>query len=217
MGLSRRRPRLFAALLTTVLVVGCNASEPAATESPEPTQASASPTPTPTDSASPSRIQTTRSTPSTSPTPPPLPMIGWGDGKYPVPCFNGTPTVQFEDGKATYRGFQVTARVVARGELASYESVSINIVCSGASSSPSSVLVYIGALEGPEYVGLALAPDELIDLKKARYVDGELVVIGYGFTRRAPLCCPDLLVTKTVALKDGELVKTSLTKEPFKD
>ena len=144
-------------------------------------------------------------------------MIGWGDGKYPVPCFNGTPTVQFEDGKATYRGFQVTARVVARGELASYESVSINIVCSGASSSPSSVLVYIGALEGPEYVGLALAPDELIDLKKARYVDGELVVIGYGFTRRAPLCCPDLLVTKTVALKDGELVKTSLTKEPFKD
>jgi hypothetical protein len=144
-------------------------------------------------------------------------MIGWGDGKYPVPCFPRTPTVKFEDGKATYRGFQVTARVVARGELASYESVSIHIVCTGASSSPSSVLVYIGALAGPKYVGLALTPEEYIDLKKARYVDEELELIGYGFTRRAPLCCPDLLVTKTVALKDGELVKTGLIKEPYKD
>jgi hypothetical protein len=144
-------------------------------------------------------------------------MIGWGDGKYPVPCFDRTPTVKFEDGKATYRGFQVTARVVARGELASYESVSIHVVCSGASSSPSSVLVYIGALDGPKYVGLALTPKEYIDLKKADYVDQELELSGYGFTRRAPLCCPDLLVTKTVALKDGELVKTGLTKESLKD
>jgi hypothetical protein len=144
-------------------------------------------------------------------------MIGWGDGKYPVPCFTRTPTVRFEDGKATYRGFQVTARVVARGDLASYESVSIHIVCSGASSSPSSVLVYIGALDGPKYVGLALTPEEYIDLKRARYVDEELELTGYGFTRRAPLCCPDLLVTKTVALQDGELVKTGLTKEPYKD
>jgi hypothetical protein len=144
-------------------------------------------------------------------------MIGWGDGKYQVPCLPSTPTVKFQDGKATYRGSQVTARVVARGELASYESVSIHIVCSGASSSPSSVLVYIGALDGPKYVGLALTPKEYIDLKEARYVDEELELTGYGFTRRAPLCCPDLLVTKTVALQNGELVKTGLTKEPYKD
>jgi predicted metal-binding transcription factor (methanogenesis marker protein 9) len=77
--------------------------------------------------------------------------------------------------------------------------------------------VYIGTLEGPKYVGLALTPEEYIDLKKARYVDEELELTGYGFTRRAPLCCPDLLVTKTVALRDGELVKTGLTKEPYKD
>jgi hypothetical protein len=214
MTLPRGGPRLFAALLTTVLVAGCTTSEPAATDSSEPTQTSASASPT--DSALPPRDPTSP-TPSISPTPPSLPMIGWGDGKYPVPCFPRTPTVKFEDGKATYRGFQVTARVVARGDLASYESVSIHVVCTGASSSPSSVLVYIGALDGPEYVGLALTPEEYIDLKKARYVDEELELTGYGFTRRAPLCCPDLLVTKAVALRDGELAKTGLTKEPLKD
>lgn len=144
-------------------------------------------------------------------------MVGWGDGKYPVPCFSRTPIVKFEDGKATYRGFRVTARVVARGDLADYQSVAIHVVCTGASSSPSSVLVYIGALDGPSYAGLALSPEEYIDLKKAKYVDEQLEITGYGFTRRAPLCCPDLLVTKTVALKDGELVETALTKEPYED
>jgi hypothetical protein len=39
---------------------------------------------------------------------------------------------------------------------------------------------------------------------------------SFGFTRRVPPCCPELLVTKTVALKDGELVKTELTKEPYR-
>ncbi|MCZ3388161.1 MAG: hypothetical protein LH645_03360 [Actinomycetia bacterium] len=95
--------------------------------------------------------------------------------------------------------------------------MSINVVCSGASSSPSSVLVYIEAVGGPQYVGLALSPREVIDLKKAEYVDTELVLTGYGFTRRAPLCCSDLLVTKSVSLTDGELVTTGLTKEPLKN
>jgi hypothetical protein len=187
---SRSRFVVVAALLVTVLVGGCEGSEPVATDSPEPT-------------------------PSSSTTPPPLPVFGWRDGRYPVPCLPRAPTVRFEDGKATYRDFQLTAQVVARGELAHHESVSIHVVCIGASWFPSSVLVFIGALDGAEYVGLALSPDELIDLKRARYVDQELELTGFGFTRRAPLCCPDLRVTKTVALKDGELVKTALTKGPY--
>ncbi|MCZ3385708.1 MAG: hypothetical protein LH630_01755 [Actinomycetia bacterium] len=125
--------------------------------------------------------------------------------------------MKFEGGETTYREFQVTARVVARGALSSYESVAIHVVCSGASASPSSILVYIGTLDGPEYVGLALSPREVIDLKKGKYVDGELVLTGYGFTRRAPLCCPDLLVTKSVSLTQGELVTSGRTKEPLKN
>jgi hypothetical protein len=144
-------------------------------------------------------------------------MIGWGDGKYPVPCFPRTPTVKFEDGSATHRGFQLFVRVVARGELDSYESVSIHILCIGADARPSSVLVYIGALDGPMYVGLALSPEEYIDLKKARYIDKELEITGFGFTRRAPRCCPDLLVTKTVRLDEGELVTVALAKEPIEE
>jgi hypothetical protein len=124
--------------------------------------------------------------------------------------------VAFKDGRDTLRTSDtITARVVARGELAGYQSVAIHIVCSGASSSPSSVLVYIGALKGPTYVGLALSPDEYIDLKKARYIGQQLELTGYGFTRRAPLCCPDLKVTKTVALEDGELVRTGLVRAPL--
>jgi hypothetical protein len=216
-----RSPALLAALLSVVLVAGCATSSPDAGDSsqaPEPSLSvsrtpSASPTASP--SASSPTSGPTSSTPSASPTPPPLPRVGWRDGRYPVPCFDDTPMVRFENGRATYQGFQVTADVVARGELGTYESVSIHIVCSGASSSPSSVLVYIGAMAGPRYVGPALSPKEYIDLKRARYVDEELEIIGFGFTRRAPLCCPDLLVTKTVRLDHGELVTTALTKEPL--
>lgn len=206
---------LIATLLAGALIAACTTSAPKATDSPEPTQASASVSRT--ESESPPRSRSASPTQSVSPTPPALPKVGWGDGRYPVPCFTRTPIVKFEDGKATYRGFQVTARVVARGELASYESVSIHVVCSGASSSPSSVLVYIGTLNGPEYTGLALSPEEFIDLKKAKYVEQELEITGFGFTRHAPLCCPDLLVTKTVQLEGGELVTTALTKEPLKN
>ncbi|MEO8107084.1 MAG: hypothetical protein ABI720_07165 [Actinomycetes bacterium] len=174
--------------LAAALLAGCTASEPDASDSPEPTPSAASQ----------------------------LPEVGWGGSEYPVPCFARVPTVKFVNGEATYRGFQVTADVAARGELASYESVSIHVVCSGASGSPSSVLVYIAGIDGPEYVGLALSPKEFIDLKKAKYVRGELSLTGYGFTRGTPACCPDLIVTKTVALEDGKLVKTNLAKEPFK-
>jgi hypothetical protein len=142
-------------------------------------------------------------------------MIGWGDGRYVVPCLPGQPTVRFRDGRADHRGTTVTARVVARGELSGLPSVSVHVVCIGASGSPSSVLVYIGSTDDPQFVGLALSPDELLDLKKARYIRGELRLVSYGYTRRAPLCCPDLLVTKTVALDGSTLVRTSLTKEPL--
>jgi hypothetical protein len=67
------------------------------------------------------------------------------------------------------------------------------------------------------YVGLALSPEEYIDLKKARYIDKELEITGFGFTRRAPRCCPDLLVTKTVRLDEGELVTVALAKEPIEE
>ena len=211
MAFARGGSAAVGALLVAVLTGACSASEPAATGSPEPTQISVSST----DSASPSRSQSTSQTP--SPTPPPLPMIGWGDGRYGVPCLTGSPTVKVEDGRADYRGTTVIARVVARGELAGYQSVSVHVMCIGASGSPSSVLVYIGGMAGPKYVGLALSPDEFLDLRRARYVGGELRLVSDGFTRRAPLCCPDLLVTKTVALQDGELVRTGLTKERLTD
>lgn len=192
-----------AALAVALLMAGCSASDPQATNTPEPSPSSES--------------AASSASPSTTASVPPLPKTGWGDGTYAVPCFPGVPTVTFKAGKATYRGFQVTARVVARGVLASSESVSIHVVCSGASSSPSSVLVYIGAVDGPQYVGLALSPREVIDLKKAQYVDTELVLTGYGFTRRAPMCCPDLLVTKSVSLTDDKLVTTGMTQEPLKN
>jgi len=144
-----------------------------------------------------------------------MPAVAWGERTYPVPCFTNVPEVQFNNGKAKYRGFDVTADVAATGQLAAYESVAVHIVCSGASGSPSSILVYIGTTAGPTYVGPALTPDEVIDLDQASYVDGQLFIEGFGFTRRAPMCCPDLSVTKTLDLVDGALVVTAHTSKPL--
>lgn len=200
MVLSRVGSALVVFLMISVLVAGCTTSNPA-----------------PTGSASPSPSHSTSVDPGGSPSPPPLPLTGWGDRKYPAPCFPGEPTVQYEDGRATYRGFPTTARVAARGYLDSYDSVSIQVVCTGADWHPSAVLVYVGSQEGAEYVGLALSPEEVIDLRRIKYVDRQLELSGYGYARHAPRCCPDLRVSKTVALRDGGLVQTSLTKEPLKD
>ena len=92
----------------------------------------------------------------------------------------------------------------------------------GAGAPPSAVFAIAARPGGPEVVDELLEPDEGEVVKDLQGTGPNAVVTTFGFSPKAPRCCPDLQISHTYrwdgsAFGDGTAQSTALPEAPAED
>jgi hypothetical protein len=137
-----------------------------------------------------------------------LSEVDWANAQYPLTCFDGVAQViAMHNSTGEGNGYQFTVQPPIMGEFGDQYVAVVRAACSGANNSPDSVLVYAPAPGQPRFLGYLLQPADNEHIQNISFQDDAIYLEAKGYSKDAPLCCPDLDISTVWSLQDGHTLR----------